>query len=544
MANYSKEQVLGTLYGNPEYQKSSPDVQKQWEVNTLKNAGLATEPKSVAPQAGLRSQDQPISIPDTLTASPKLWPAFSAIDKMAEFMGVRSRPGEEVQKAAIPALATAVAPEITGPLKAVGLLRAGYKLGPIGQGLVEGAANAGATAINQATGVEPPSNLAIPAAVPLVARGLTGGLATGGQALTKRLPGSAAIQNEMAAKEATQAVDTLRPLTSAQTLFGQLQGTTASVPATGTSQLIGDLLAHEQSLSKGAQLKGAQAYLEGLQEKLTASGGNLNALDLHNELVRLGQFVRQSDRAAGPESSTYRKIFKSLNKDMDAAVTSSPDIPLLKQARQTSKRELAIKDLEEWIDVGGATKINRGQGGDIQFNANYVLKKMETDPLFSQSFPADDLAKMKATFERLNTAPVLDTPANVNAGSMRALGKYSAMGAIGGALNPQDRPEGVAAGLAIAWLGPKATAWAVGTARGRALVEKILTSNKGVFDHRGAAIIAAAAEGALQETAPPPAAAPQPAPEPKAEKKGKKTTRRVLRDEHGRISAIETESEG
>lgn len=470
---------------------------------------LPSPPSSFQPSAPMTAPLPAVAPPigDTLTARPPLGPVAQGLNYLSPRLG--SQVQDAMESYALPTVMTALAPE----------LRIGRGLGVIGKSLMEGAGNAVGTQINQATGLQPPdpTAVAIAAGVPMFGRGVAQGIGAGSQGLVRSLPGTASVQNRMAATEAAGIAPALQPQVSARTLFSQVQH--AGVPLTETTAVTTNLLATPRAISPEVQ-----TYLKDLQKEVTSSG-SLTPLALHDELMTLGRKIAASDRGTGYDSGPYKAVFAALQKDLDARIATrgpgAADAQQLKTARSTSRRELALQDLEEWIDVGGATKINRGQGKDIQFNANYVLKKMDTDRLFAGSFTPDEVAKMKTTFQRLNNVPVLDTPANVNAGSMRVMRNIAGVGSAGYMAGGTGM---AAAGGAIAALGPPVVRWLVSTKAGQSLVESALKSNKGIFDQRVAAILSAGAYSALQgSNAPrqdtesaPAQAAPQGLPSPAA----------------------------
>ena len=196
-----------------------------------------------------------------------------------------------------------------------------------------------------------------------------------------------------------------------------------------------------------------------------------------------------------------RRIPRGVASSGDAAFTDeflkelgTNDLALLKAARQTSRKENALKNLEEWLGVGHAQQVMQGQGDQLKFNAKYVLTNMLTDKNFRGSFPPDEFKAMQDMYERLNKLPAFDPPSNVNYGSARTIGKYTTMGLTGQAIGG---PKGAALASLIAWIGPKAVSALVGTTWGRRALTTVIQSNRGIMDHRAAAVLGTLVEGEL-----------------------------------------------
>jgi outer membrane lipoprotein SlyB len=144
----------------------------------------------------------------------------------------------------------------------------------------------------------------------------------------------------------------------------------------------------------------------------------------------------------------------------------------------------------------------RGQGGDQQFNAAEVIRKLKDDQFYEKAFTAAERKDIEKTLHVLNTAPALPTPSSINAGSKRMNQRIAgatagaASGAYIGSTVGQPAAGAVIGGLAgfgardVADMASN-LAFAMKTDTGRAMVKELAKTKKGFFTPRNAAVLSA-----------------------------------------------------
>jgi outer membrane lipoprotein SlyB len=172
----------------------------------------------------------------------------------------------------------------------------------------------------------------------------------------------------------------------------------------------------------------------------------------------------------------------------------------LLRAKQIYLREKSVEDIHEYIEK--AMKSLRGQGGDQQFNAAEVIRKLKDDQFYEKAFTAAERKDIEKTLHVLNTAPALPTPSSINAGSKRMNQRIAgatagaASGAYIGSTVGQPAAGAVIGGLAgfgardVADMASN-LAFAMKTDTGRAMVKELAKTKKGFFTPRNAAVLSA-----------------------------------------------------
>jgi hypothetical protein len=144
----------------------------------------------------------------------------------------------------------------------------------------------------------------------------------------------------------------------------------------------------------------------------------------------------------------------------------------------------------------------RGQGGDQQFNAAEVVRKLRNDDFYEKAFTTAERKDIEKTLHVLNTAPALPTPSSINAGSKRMNQRIAATtgGAASGAYVGSTIGEpalgaaiGGTVGFAARDIADMASnlAFAMKTEEGRAMVRGLAKTKSGFFTPRNAAVLTA-----------------------------------------------------
>lgn len=303
--------------------------------------------------------------------------------------------------------------------------------------------------------------------------------------------------NDLAPQEAEAVVARLAPQQGYKQLFDQATESGVQIPVSNTSSRIDDLIDELISTrSKEAQPKAVIKYLNGLKDKIAQKGGSLTPADIQGELAGLGEKINeakvQGGTGLGKYKDTFGAIYQDLNEAADAGVDASGT---LKLARDTFRRKTAVDEIQDSIEA--ASKINRGQGGNIQFNGNQVIKDLKKNDFFTKSFNAKEQEEIFDLFKKLNKIPVLKPPQGAKFGSgpfwqgARSIAAGAGIGEIAG--GTPGAVIGAAAGAVVppSVLTAQNIAQAMQFEVGRNMIKAMLASGAGEISERNMAIIAA-----------------------------------------------------
>lgn len=388
-----------------------------------------------------------------------------------------------------------ITPAILPTILEAGGTALGSAFGPIGT--ITGMVGGGITGegLNQLFGITKPdlNQILLAGAVPPAATAAVRAIQTG----AKFFPPSKAarVLNEIAPQEAALRMDKFQPGQSSQRLFEQAKQSGDLIPMTETLNTIGIIKADLQGLSSGAvaQKREIANYLDGMRQKILDAGGDLDPAGLQPELRALGEMVGNMERSGAMGRGEAKRLFGSMIDDLDHAANVGSST--LKQARLTWKREKAIEDIND--SITNATRINRGQGLEGQFNSNRVIADLKKDPFFTKSFAKDEQQEIFDIFGMLNKIPPLPVPSGVPMGSGRfwhAAGRAGAGGGLGAAAAGQE--GAIAGAVAGAVIPPVAESvrlftLAMQTKIGRALTRELLTDSKGILTPHVTGILSA-----------------------------------------------------
>ena len=253
--------------------------------------------------------------------------------------------------------------------------------------------------------------------------------------------------------------------------------------------------------SKGVQKVNSQAinYLKGLKAKIATQQQGISPAVLQKELEGAGQVMKSISARGGSGSGAVKNVFKALIDDLDdVAKSAHPSMPATKTllaARDAFKREAVIEEMKGAVE--GATKMLRGQGPNVQFNANAVLTQLGKNKFYKEAFSAAERGEIEGLFKLLNKIPALRPGAGAQFGSGRVAEMVRA-GSIGGGVGVlSGGGPGAVVGTAIGTVVPpvvefgKNLAVAMQMLTGRALMKELLTQSKGVATPQVMSVIAA-----------------------------------------------------
>jgi hypothetical protein len=222
-------------------------------------------------------------------------------------------------------------------------------------------------------------------------------------------------------------------------------------------------------------------------------------MELQRELEGAGQVIKSIKTKGGSGTGAVKNVFKALIDDLDDVVKSAqPSMPATKTllaARDTFKREAVIGEMKEAIE--GATKLLRGQGANVQFNSNQVIKELGKNEFYKEAFTATERGEIEGLFKMLNKIPALRPGAGAQFGSGK-VAEMVRMGSVGGGVGVMaGGGPGAAIGAAIGTALPpvvefgKNLAIAMQMQTGRALMRELLTQSKGVATPQVMSVIGA-----------------------------------------------------
>jgi len=317
--------------------------------------------------------------------------------------------GKYIEPEVIPTLAALAATK--SPTLAVGS-RIGALAAPAAEALLQGGAGYLGEKANQALGITPPDE------ANAVIRGVTsGGIAGMGAAtrIMKPFYGRAGVvqSNELAAKEAQSMVQGLAPAGDSAGAFARAFADKSQVPVTSTAQQLqklgGQVLpGQSQHWAYGP----AAEDIKAIQTELAA--GPLSAERwqfLHTRLgAKIGTMEGAKVKAGLSEAkSLYKTMYEDMEKAASAPAYNAAGQPTgasaLLEGLKGYKREQAVERLGN--EISKAMQPYRGRGGDIQFNADAVIRAMNKDRFLdtsatghaakSQPFTATELADIRKT---------------------------------------------------------------------------------------------------------------------------------------------------
>lgn len=377
---------------------------------------------------------------------------------------------------------------------------------PFGMTIPGGIAGASAgsalgEAANQALGITEPSlgQIGMAAAVP-AAIGTATALA---RPLVRMIPTSRAAQtlNALAPDEAAGRLATLEPKIPSRFLFGQATAQRVLIPVNKAVGVIDDMLDDLTLPSKGVQKVNSQAisYLKGLKAKIATQPQGISPAVLQKELEGAGQIIKSIKTRGGSGTGAVKNVFKALIDDLDDVIKSShpsqPASQTLRTARDVFKREAVIGEMKDSIEA--ATKVLRGQGANVQFNANLVLKDLGKNEFYKDAFTAAERTEIEGLFKLLNKIPALRPGAGAQFGSGR-VAEMVRSGSIGGGIGVlSGGGPGAVVGTAIGTVVPPTVEFAKNLSvamqmrTGRALMKELLTQSKGVATPQVMSVIAA-----------------------------------------------------
>jgi hypothetical protein len=167
----------------------------------------------------------------------------------------------------------------------------------------------------------------------------------------------------------------------------------------------------------------------------------------------------------------------------------------LKNALTIYLREKSVEDIGNYMNQ--AMKSLRGQGGDQQFNAAEVIRKLKDDRFYEKAFTAAERKDIEQTLHTINRAPALPTPGSINAGSKRMNQRIAGAAAGAGVGTYAGGPVGGAIGAVAGFTARDAAdfatnmGFAMSTKVGRAMVKELAKTKGGIFTPRNASVLAA-----------------------------------------------------
>lgn len=310
-------------------------------------------------------------------------------------------------------------------------------------------------------------------------------------------------------------LDPTRPfpsVLSSRLAFKALEQHNVLIPMTQTVSRLTNMI-DDLSNSSLAQTGRHQVIsaLKRFREYLLVNNNKITPTRLQAELEGSGEMVSKLLAAGGKSSGASKQIFQAMMGDLDKAATAgSLPARMLSMARQAFKKESILKEIGESIE--DATKTLRGQGGNVQFNANAVIKEIGKNRFYKDALSATERAEIESTLKLLNKIPALRPGAGATTGSSRVAATIRG-GGIGGSVGfgagqilenqmmiPGASQAGAVVGSAIGLAAPaiaefgKNVAIALQMQTGRALMKELLTQSKGVATPQVASIIAAYAQ--------------------------------------------------
>lgn len=316
--------------------------------------------------------------------------------------------------------------------------------------------------------------------------------------------GAARVLNALAPEEAASKVGAMVPKVPASALFKQATEAQVSIPMNRSIHKIEMMLDEFSDVSKGVKQANHQVigYLKGLQMLLQTNPQGLTPLALQRELEGAGNVVKSVRTRGGTGAGEIQQAFKAMINDLDDAVKmanpAQPAAALLKTARDTFKKESVLKEVGDAIT--DATKNLRGQGADVQFNANAVLKDISKNRFYHDALSAGERGEIESLLKLLNKIPALGPGAGQQFGSGRIASMLRAS-TVGGGIGAYSgggtgAAVGAAAGAAVPPIAEfgKNFATALQMETGRALMKELLTQSKGIATPQVASIIAAYAQ--------------------------------------------------
>lgn len=328
----------------------------------------------------------------------------------------------------------------------------------LGQGLAGG----GAEYLNQKLGMTPESNTAIAAsaAVPMAAQAVVPVVRAGLNLLPTAK--NVANLNVMANRTAQGAADALpMPLPSGP-LFTQAAQSGVKIPMTNTITTIETelprLLKATPELQKqnGQAIKIAKDLLNEI--KISANSGTMTPDKLQANLETLGQVANKMRADKTPGSGVLKQIISGAKKDLDVAAdlaetnlvsgkTVDAGAHLLRQGRQSYMQEQVNSEIKQ--AVTDAAKVLRGQGANIQFDSQVVLKELRDNPYFKKVYDEQAQGEIIKIFQMLNSVPALKPGVGQSVGSSRIMKSVIGGGITGPAGLAAGGPAGAAVGTAI-----------------------------------------------------------------------------------------------
>lgn len=371
-------------------------------------------------------------------------------------------------------------------------------LGPAGPVLGEVAGSVLGEGANQVFGVTEPSleQLGAAAVMPPAFRQGVNAIRAG----ARFFPTSAGARtlNEIAPLEAARKAESYQPKIPAAQLYKESEQLGEAVPMERTLESLDRISGEIGHLSAGAQAQKQEVkrYINGLYNKIAENNGKLTATEWDRERQALGEIIGNLEGPPGGKGSLglreSKQLYESMWDDVERAGTSGKKIG---EAVVASRREQAVRDLERYFDR--ATKSLRGQGEQVQFNANQVIGELKKDRFFTKSFSDAEQKDIYKTMTLLNKIPPLPLPSGVQFGSGRLMQTGIRTGAGAGLGAATGHEMGPLAGGALAFAVPPAAesirnvAIALQTGVGRGLLKDLLLDTKGELTPRVAAVLGA-----------------------------------------------------
>ncbi|HWO56532.1 MAG TPA: hypothetical protein VNN55_03085, partial [bacterium] len=235
---------------------------------------------------------------------------------------------------------------------------------PVAIPLLEAAGSAGGEYLNQALGITPRSRtqIALAAGLPLGFRAIGAGV----NALARRglLPGAQGGLHELAAQEAPELAEKLRPTENIDDLYAIVRASTDRVPLTGTAKALKDVSLQFNRLLPSQQPASIRALLD---DVAVMTDQNQTGFAVMFERAKaMGAAARA---ASGTEQGIYKRLFKGMMEDLETAAGS---IPALKRATSAFRKNLAADELLDLL-LKAKGQPQRGTGVEV-IAAGKVLK--------------------------------------------------------------------------------------------------------------------------------------------------------------------------
>lgn len=347
------------------------------------------------------------------------------------------------------------------PLAGAGVgAAAGAATGIFAPGAIPALASAGAMAgelANQKLGISPESPMQIPLEGATALIGRTGSM---GRQTIKSLRKQPFEQAESIGERMLAQPGKIHPTGEAgkdiiDNLYEAVRAKHPIITADNFEKTVNKYVSEQAKISAGNKNDSLYKLVHGLQEKLEASGGQLEFQDYWKELKAMWA------KKGGIPESVLKDLHQAAMKDLEAHAAAETDNGVkaaLDLANNAFRRNMAAEELENVIKRRGLGKPRRGLpeagGGLREPNPGALLKWLE-DPKASKTFRENitpkEIEALKADWMEWNKLPKLSPEAGAKYGSgsiLRKLAGYE-IGRQVGESATGSRGAGMAIGIGV-----------------------------------------------------------------------------------------------